>query len=79
MERERERERERAGFRFQSDLVPGTRLWNIKRAILSQYPWLWKYFYKPRIYSISIGQRKNLISEPTKPAIFDFVQGAFHS
>jgi hypothetical protein len=35
--------------------------------------------YKPGIYSISIGQRKNLISEPTKPTIFDFVQGAFHS
>jgi hypothetical protein len=35
--------------------------------------------YKPGIYSISIGQRKNLISEPTKPAIFDFMQGNFHS
>ncbi len=65
--------RERAGFRFQSDLVPGTRLWwNIKRAILLQYPWLWKYYISPGY--IRIGQRKNLISEPpTKPAIFDLI------
>ncbi len=72
-ERERERERERAGFRFQSDLVPGTRLWNIKREMVMEI------FYKPGTYSISIGQRIFFISEPTKPAIFDFVQGAFHS
>jgi hypothetical protein len=55
---ERERERERAGFRFQSDLVPGTRLWNIKRAILSQYPWLWKYFTSPGYIPLALGKEK---------------------
>jgi hypothetical protein len=71
--------RERAGFRFQSDLVPGTKLWEYQKGHAFTIPLVMEIFYKPGIYSISMGQSKNLISEPTKPAIFDFMQGAFHS